>query len=114
LKISYKNQSIERKNSELCLVTEYPTVDNDLDFALVRLSGRYPPDNKRAVNIKCKEIVYIQNGTGKVVVDSIEYLLNVGDVVLIDAGEKFYWDGDMTLCISCTPAFDVEQHQIVD
>jgi mannose-6-phosphate isomerase-like protein (cupin superfamily) len=114
MKISYKNQSVERKNSEECVVTEYPTTDSELNFALVTLSGRYPPNDKRAVNIKSKEIVYIQNGTGKVVVDNIEYLLNVGDVVLIDAGEPFYWEGDMTLCISCTPAFDVEQHQIVD
>ncbi|EHL32109.1 cupin domain-containing protein, partial [Legionella drancourtii] len=66
------------------------------------------------MNKKCKELVYVQNGTGKVVVNNIEYLLNVGDVVLIEAGEKFYWEGNLTLSISCNPAFNIEQHQIVD
>ena len=113
MKISYKNQSYERKNREICVVTEYPRIDNDLDFAIVNISGRYP-DNKHAMNSECNEIVYVQNGAGKVVINNIEYLLNMGDVVLVEAGEKFYWEGTMTLCISCTQAFDIKQHQIVD
>lgn len=113
MKISYRNQTVERKNSDVCVVTEYPIIDKDLDFAIVNVSGRYP-NCKHAMNKKCKEIVYVQNGTGKVVVNDTEYLLNVGDVVLIEAGEKFYWEGNLTLCISCNPAFNIEQHQIVD
>lgn len=114
MKISYKNQSVERKNSEVCVVTEYPRMDNNLDFAIVTISARYPNDNKYAMNAECKEIVYVQNGTGKVVVNEIEYVLNTGDVVLVEAGEKFYWEGSMTLFISCTPAFNINQHLIVD
>jgi len=113
MKISYKNQTIERKNSDVCVVTEYPMMDKDFDFAVVNVSGRYP-NRKYAMNTKCKEIVYVQNGTGKVVVNTTEYLLNVGDVVLIEAGEKFYWEGNLALCISCNPAFNIEQHQVVD
>lgn len=113
MKISYKNQAIKRKNSEVCVVTEYPMIDRDLDFAIVNVSGRYP-DYKFAMNKKCKEIVYIQDGEGKVVVNNIEYLLHAGDVVLIEAGEKFYWEGNLTLGISCNPAFEIAQHQIVD
>ncbi|QDP71557.1 cupin domain-containing protein [Legionella israelensis] len=113
MKISYKNQSIERKNSEICVVTEYPRMDKDLDFAIVNISGRYPT-YQNAVNKQCKEIVYIQNGTGIVVVNNIEYLLNAGDVVLIEAGEKFYWEGNMRLFISCNPPFEVDQHQLID
>lgn len=47
--------------------------------------------------------------------DGKEYSISAGDVVLIEPGEKFYWEGkDLNLFISCTPAFTIEQHQIVD
>lgn len=65
-------------------------------------------------NQKCKEIVYIQNGNGKVVVEGKEYNLDTGDVVLIEAGEKYYWEGKMDLRISSNPAWHLEQHQLVD
>lgn len=113
MKIAYKRQVIERKNSELCVVTEYPELDGQLDFAIVKLSGRYP-DTKRAVNLTCKEIVYIHEGHGQVEVNGECYSLDAGDLVLIESGEKFIWEGQMTLYISCHPAFNVEQHQIVD
>lgn len=114
MKIAYKNEIKQRKNSDICKVTEYPTFDSDLDFAIVTVSGRYPDNNKRAVNLVCKEIVYVQNGSGKLCVNDKEYSLNAGDLVLVEAGEKFYWDGHMTLHISCHPTFTVEQHQLVN
>lgn len=113
MKISTKNQIIERKNSDLCVVTEYPMIDSALDFAIVNLSGKYPPE-KRAVNTQCKEIVYVQKGHGEVTVDNKKHIINEGDVILIDAGEKFTWEGQMILFISCNPAFTIEQHLIVD
>ena len=104
-----KNQVIERKNSDRCIVSEFPIEDHDIDFAIVKVSARYP-DVGLATNRISKEIVYVQEGDGKVVVDDIEHILKQGDVVLIFANEKFYWDGNMILHISCTPAFTPEQH----
>ena len=104
-----KNEIIERKNSDHCVVSEFPIHDHDINFAIVKVSARYP-DSGLATNTVCKEIVYVQDGSGKIVVNNVEHLLQQGDVVLISANEKFYWDGNMTLHISCTPAFTVEQH----
>ncbi|OGT36162.1 MAG: hypothetical protein A3F11_09745 [Gammaproteobacteria bacterium RIFCSPHIGHO2_12_FULL_37_14] len=101
--------SIERKNSEHCVVTEFPIKDHDINFAIVKVSSRYP-DSGYATNTISKEIVYVQEGGGKVVVGAVGYALIPGDVVLISPNEKFYWDGNMTLHISCTPAFTPEQH----
>lgn len=112
MKISYSSQAFERKNNSICIVTEYPPIDNDLDFALVHISGRYP-DTQQAINTQCKEIVYVQRGTGHVTVNEVEYELNAGDVVLIEAGETFFWEGNMLLHIVCTPPFSIEQHIIV-
>ncbi|SRR5579883_38296 len=113
MKIMLKNQSIERKNSDLCIVTEYPMENKGIDFAVVRINGQYPAE-KCAVNQKCTEIVYVQSGSGEVIVNGEKNFLNEGDLILIEAGEKFVWKGNMTLCISCRPAFCVEQHQIID
>ena len=107
------SQTIERKNSEHCVVTEFPIEDHDIDFAIVKVSSRYPVSGY-AVNTISKEIVYVQEGTGKVVVGDVGYALITGDVVLISPNEKFYWDGNMTLHISCAPAFTPEQHIHVD
>lgn len=107
------NKSIERKNSDRCVVSEFPICDRDINFAIAKISARYP-DTGFAMNTKCKEIVFVHKGSGKVVVDGKEYLLNAGDVVLIDKNEKFYWYGKMTLHISCTPAFTAEQHVHID
>ncbi|WP_419421348.1 AraC family ligand binding domain-containing protein (plasmid) [Legionella sp. D16C41] len=89
MKIAYKNQIIERENTKQCFVTEYPLMDDNLNFAIVTISGRYPT-YQYAVNRECKELVYIETGTGKVVINNCEYLLSPGDVVLVEPGEKYY------------------------
>lgn len=113
MKISLKYQAITRENSDVCAVTEYPIGDKDIDFAIIKVTSRYP-STRQAVNRTCKEIVYVFEGSGRVIVNDEEHVLNPGDVILIEAEEKFYWDGNLTLFISCHPAFTIEQHQIVD
>ncbi len=113
MKIISKNQTVLKKNSESCLVTEYEISDQDIDFATATIAGRYPATG-RVTNTQSKEIVYIHEGVGNIEVNEKNYPLKAGDVVLIEAGEKFYWEGNMTLFISCHPAFTVEQHQLVD
>jgi len=103
------NQTVDHKNSDHCVVTEFPILDKDINFATSKITARYP-DYGFACNKICKEIVYIQEGSGKIVVDGKEYGLNTGDTILISAGEKFFWDGNMTLHIACTPAFTPDQH----
>jgi mannose-6-phosphate isomerase-like protein (cupin superfamily) len=99
-------------NSDKCSVKELPSFDSAINFAIINISGRYP-EVDRATNLKCKEMAYVTKGNGKVVVEGKEYTLNAGDLILIDAGEKFYWEGDLELHISCTPAFTIDQHQHV-
>ncbi len=82
MKISFKNQAVERKNSDVCTVTDYSIHDEVIDFALVKVTGRYP-NQGHAINQKCKEIVYLHEGSGKVVINEKGYLINAGDLVLI-------------------------------
>lgn len=113
MKIIRKNQTKEFKNSDQCMGVEYPLDDKDINGATAKINGRYP-DKNRVVNTKCKELAYVISGSGKVVVESKEYLFNVGDVILIAPGEKYYWEGNFEIFMSCTSAWYPEQHQEVN
>lgn len=113
MKISFKNQATEIKNNEDCLVTINTINDDMIDFAIIKISGRYPSTHC-AVNLISKELAYIQEGNGKIFIEGKEYQLNVGDSILIEPGEKFYWEGDMKLFVTCQPAWKPDQHQMVN
>ena len=113
MKIVRKNETKEFKNSDQCTVIEYPLNDKDINGGVGKITGRYPEKN-RVVNTKCKELGYIISGSGKVVVEGKEYLFNTGDVVLIEPGERYYWEGDFEVFMPCTPAWYPEQHQEVE
>jgi mannose-6-phosphate isomerase-like protein (cupin superfamily) len=113
MKIIHKDQTEKVSNNGNCIVFEYPLGDKDINGAVVELKGRYP-EKGRVVNLKCKELGYIIKGSGKIVIDDQEVLLNEGDLVLIEPGEKFFWDGDFVMFVPCTPAWYHEQHKEVN
>lgn len=113
MKISYKNQAQEKANNSSCTVTEH-NLDHELhDAAVATITGRYPT-NRRVVNTQCNELAFVFEGEGKVVINDKEHLLSAGDVVLIEAGDKYFWDGNMKIFTSCRPKWHIEQHQMVD
>jgi mannose-6-phosphate isomerase-like protein (cupin superfamily) len=112
MEIVFKHQSINKTNNAACSVTEYPLNNQMLDFAIAAINGRYP-DEHRVVNQECDELAYVFDGEGKIVINRKEHLLSKGDVVLIEAGEKYYWEGNMKLFLSCRPAWKNDQHKIV-
>ncbi|MFZ2970439.1 MAG: cupin domain-containing protein [Minisyncoccia bacterium] len=113
MKIIRKDQTKIFKNSDSCTAVEYPLGDKDINGAVIELKGRYPARG-RAVNLKCKEMAFIIEGSGKLVVEGIETKLEGGDLALIEAGEKFFWDGDMKIFMPCTPAWFPEQHKEIE
>lgn len=113
MKIAFKNQATQKKNSNMCSVTEYPLNDSMLDIAIATIAGRYP-ENGRVINRECKELAYVQRGEGKIVINGEIISLTEGDSIIIDAGEPYYWEGNMQLFLSCRPAWTVAQHQQID
>ena len=113
MKLIHFLETKEFKNSNSCVANEYSFNDSDINVAIVKISGRYP-DNGRTMNEKCKEIGYVINGSGKIIVDGSEFILKKGDTVLIEPGEKFFWEGNLTMVMPCTPAWSPEQHKLVD
>ena len=113
MKITRKEETKKFKNSEVCTATEYPMGDKDINGAVVEITGRYP-DKGRVVNLKCREMSYVIRGSGKIVVEGKEIELNEGDLVLFEPGEKYFWDGNLIMFMSCVPAWYPEQHKEVE
>lgn len=112
MKLIRKNQTVVHQNSEACKAIEYPMGDTDLNGAVVELTGRYPESGK-VVNTKCKEMAYIIKGSGKLILEKEEVIVNQGDLLLIEPNEKYCWEGNMTMFVPCSPAWYPEQHKKV-
>jgi mannose-6-phosphate isomerase-like protein (cupin superfamily) len=113
MKIIHENQTKKFKNSDVCVATEYPMGDKDINVAYVEVSGRYPATGQ-VTNEKCKEMAYIIEGSGKIVVEGEEIILNEKDLILLNPGERFYWEGNMKMLVPCTPAWYIEQHKEIE
>lgn len=94
-----------------CTVYEYPMENLAMNIGVAEITHRYP-DQGFAVNHECTEMAYVVKGSGKLVTETKTVLLSAGDVVLIPAGEKYYWEGNLTLVLPATPAWHPEQHAV--
>ncbi len=110
MQVVHEAETQKFQNSKACSAFEYPMVENAMNGAVIQLNGRYL-DTGWVTNLKCKELAYVIRGTGKLVVEGNEVLLSEGDVALILANEKYFWDGIMTLFTTATPAWTMEQHR---
>jgi len=113
MKIVRKNQTKEFKNSDFFTAIEFPLGDKDMNGAVVKINGRGPDKNK-VVNLKCKELAYIIHGSGRIIVGNTETKLNAGDLILIEAGEPYYWEGNLEMFVPCVPAWYPQQHKEVE
>ena len=110
MKIVHKDQVKTFKNSKFCTALEYPMEDKDINGAIIKLVGRYP-DKGSVMNKVCKEMAYIIKGSGKLTVDSKTIKIGQRDLILLEPGEKYYWEGNLTMFIPSTPAWYPEQHK---
>ncbi|MFA4872702.1 MAG: cupin domain-containing protein [Patescibacteria group bacterium] len=92
MQILKRQESIEHKNSEHCVAREYPIGDDYLNGALVTINGHYP-ESGNALNEHCQELAYIMADSGTITSGSMSIKLTEGDMVLISAGEQYYWEG---------------------
>lgn len=110
MQVVYAAERQKFQTSKACSVLEYPMEENEMNGAVIQLNGRYP-DTGWVTNLECKELGYVIRGAGKLVTEGDQVLLSEGDMVLILPNEKYFWEGTMTLFITTTPAWTIEQHR---
>jgi mannose-6-phosphate isomerase-like protein (cupin superfamily) len=105
-----KEERQKIQNSKDCFIFEYPFNDKDIELSCAEIRGRYPLEGF-AMNEKIKEIFYINKGKGKINIEGKDLELKEGDVILIQAKQKYFWQGDLDLVLACNPKFNPEQHK---
>lgn len=101
-------------NSEKCGVLEYDLGSADFSASVAKISGRYP-ESGYAVNSQCREIAYILQGSGKIAADNNkETEFFMGDMIVIESNEKYFWEGDFSALLVCIPAWNQKQYKISD
>ena len=104
-----KKDRVRHENSPQCIAYEYPIEDKDINIAFVEIKGRYP-DKGLVTNRRVKEMIFVKGGSGKIVIEGTEHLLEEGDAILILPGEAYFFDGNLELVVPCSPAWYPEQH----
>ena len=100
-------------NSDLCIATEYPFGDKDIDIATAIIKGRYP-DKGFCVNKDVKEMVFVIEGSGEIHKENKVIKFKTGDAILIEKNEKYFWVANCKVAMPCSPAWYPEQHILVD
>ncbi|XLQ19739.1 MAG: cupin domain-containing protein [Candidatus Moraniibacteriota bacterium] len=109
-----KTDAKQVSNSDKCTVWEYDTQTENFNVATAYIDGRFP-DEKRVVNLELEEIYYVRSGSAVIHSEKGDFNIEKGDVYFFEKKEKFWLDADeLSLVITCAPAFDPEQHKIVD
>lgn len=114
MEIIKKEESIKKLNSDKCINKEYSFQSKDIDLCISKIKGRYP-DYGYCLNKISKELIYVINGSGKIVFTDKEVEYKKGDAILIYPNEKYYWDTlNSEVVITCTPAWNVNQYEAVN
>jgi len=100
----------EHKNGSTCVVREYDTESTEINTALVIVKGRYP-ETGSVLNTEVSEMVYVVSGKGSVSVEGMSTHIEKGDCILIHPHEKFYWEGELELIVTCIPSWNPEQYK---
>ena len=108
-----KSNAVKGANSNKCETIEYSFNDKDMDLGIATITGRYP-ENGFCVNTISKELIYVLDGNGKLYFENNCIEFEEGDSILINSNEKYYWDSAYCIVsMTCTPAWNEEQHKLV-
>lgn len=112
MKLVKVENAVSFANSENCKGLEYPLKDKDINCSTAIINGRYP-ETGYCVNEECKELIYVLEGEGTLNKKDETISFKKDDVILIDKGEIYYWDGNFKIVMPCTPAWYPEQYKMI-
>lgn len=99
-------------NGDKCINYVYEFNDNEVSVSRSEINGIYP-ENAWCMNRELKEIVYVIEGSGKLVKENEVIEFNENDTIVIEKGEQYYWDAHCKLVAVCIPKWYEEQHIII-
>ena len=116
MKIVTSEQATMIENSNTSHLLEYSILldDKDIDCGVNEINGRYP-EKGYCTNLKCKELAYILEGEGTISKKDGEVItFKKDDVILINNGDIYFWEGNCKIIMACTPAWYKDQCKLLD
>lgn len=114
MEIIKQKEATQGTNADNCNTLEYSFSDKKIDLGVAIIKGRYP-ESGFCMNTKCKELIYVVEGSGILYFDNSNTTFSQGDSVLINKNEKYYWESNYCkVAMICTPAFSKEQYKLVE
>jgi hypothetical protein len=104
MQIVKSSESIKKAGFGSYEVAEYPMEADTVDVCTVRVFGRVPETGYKMNGIS-GTVCYVVTGSGRVNGANV----SAGDAFSISKGEKYYFDGEFTMTMSCAPAWRPEQ-----
>ncbi|MBL7159918.1 cupin domain-containing protein [Candidatus Microgenomates bacterium] len=108
-----KSKAKKFKSVPSTTVWEYEMKDEEINGAIAKINGRYP-EKGRVVNEESKELVFVLEGKGRLVIEGKEIQFQKGDFLLILPGERYFWQGKMKIFMANTPKWKPDQHKFVN
>lgn len=100
------------KNSEVCKTLEYSFGDREIDLGVATITGRFP-ENGFAYNEVSRELIYVIEGTGKLVFKDSIVEFKKADAILIMPGDRYFWETEYAVVtMNCAPSWSPDQHKI--
>ena len=91
------------------VVDEFFLCNKIIDLCVIHINGRCP-DKGKIINSNFSCVCYVLSGQGEVCGNEI----SKGDVFNILSGEPYWFDGEFSVVMSGTPAFDPAQSKVID
>lgn len=107
-----KKQDTKVFERPTCVVYEYGGTAN-LNLAVAEIKERYP-ERGWARNKEVDETYFILEGRGKVIVEKEEFEVEKDDLVLIEKGKWYRFEGSARVAIACGPTWTPEQYEEKD
>lgn len=103
-----KNKDKQIHKNDGATIEEFYMSNKTIDTCIVHISGRYPKAGK-VINSNFSCVCYVLEGNGKVCGENI----TKGDAFNILKNESYYFEGNFSMVMSGTPAFDLAQSKVI-
>jgi len=104
-----KKSNVQVFQKPTCTIYEYGGTKN-LDLAVAEIKDKYP-EKGWARNKEVDETYFIISGSGRFYFENETFDITEGDLVLIEKGRWYRFEGNAKIVIACSPAWSVEQYE---
>ncbi len=112
MNIIQSSQTKKIQASPTTTIWEFVMKEQSISGAIAEIKERYP-EKGFAVNKISKELAFVISGDGYAITQNEKRPIHVDDLIYLDKGETYAWEGNLTLFMANTPKFDPKQHIVV-